>query len=161
MGNKKIIIIDPYGNVMTGSSLTETETHDDIIYRMFKDFLDSLTKEERDEVAKLLPTAHFEDSFLKNIFLVSYYLDTMIITENLEWLAVFLPRKISQIQEEYYLSQYAQNYPYQSCYYFDKDKNFQVGEINDFLHPKESIERIKKQISKICQETESQKTRKA
>ena len=86
----------------------------------------------------------------------------MIIAENIEWMAVFLPRDITRIQEEYYLKNYdTGNYLYQSCYFFDKDKNFQVGEINDFLHPKESIERIKKQISKICQETESQKTRKA
>lgn len=47
MGSKTIIVVDPYGNVMTDSSLTEDETHDKIIYRMFKDFLNKLTEEEK------------------------------------------------------------------------------------------------------------------
>lgn len=162
MENKTIIIVDSYGKVMTDTSLTPDETHDKIIYRMFKDFLDKLTEEEKNVVAKLLPTDDFENSYLKNIFLVTYYLNMMIIAENIEWMAVFLPRDITRIQEEYYLKNYdTGNYLYQSCYFFDKDNDYQVSEINDLLHPIETIERIKEQISKICQETESQKTRKA
>lgn len=151
--NKTLICIDYFGNVQVIPSESPEITHDELAYNFYKEFLDKLTEEEIKKVADISGIKDFYDFPLKNIMLIVYYLNTLIVTENTEWLAFILPFKISNYQYTYIMENYEKSNIYFSCYYFNKNKNFALDEINDFLHPVRSKIQILNLVKEIYEET--------
>ena len=136
---KKVIAVGSYGNITSAEDVVKL--HNDLVYEMFKEFIDSIQDKELkgDWYIKIWPNAGLITKYLDMML----YLETFDDEASIDSTICIIPEKINDLVLSYYEENYLDHKePFLGLYYHDgefdtisedREKELTAEEVHNFL----------------------------